>query len=110
MMRMNQRGAALGLVMVMAIVIATAIYGLLMMATSHARQAAFSSAALRARYASDAGMVWAYERLREDPTYCAGVGDAGDLDPPPIGGLAVDVVITDCGTANPKIAATTVDF
>jgi Tfp pilus assembly protein PilX len=94
----QERGAALTITIMIALITAIALYAILMMASSQARQAAFTASRLRARYAAEIGLVWAQQRLRDNPAYC------GDPDPPVVGGVAIDVVMTDCGTPNPKIA------
>ena len=49
---------------------------------------------VQARYASEAGLVWAMQCLWANPAYC------GTPDPPSLGGLGVDVTVTDCGANN----------
>ena len=99
----RERGAALAITIMIALLMSISIYAILVMASSQARQAAFNLASIRARYAAEVGLVWAQQRLRADSTYCAGDGATGDPDPPAIGGMAIDVVMTGCGTPTPKI-------
>ena len=99
------RGAVLAMMIMMALVAAISIYAILFMASSQARQAAFSLSSIRARYAAEVGLVWAQQRLQENPGYCPGLGALGDPDPPAVGGIAIDVVRADCVSPTPKITA-----
>lgn len=89
----RERGAALAIALGLALVSATAVYTMLLLATAQAGQARFYRQRLQVGYASaEAALVWAQERLRVDPTYC------GDPDPPVINGVQVDVRVFDAGS------------
>jgi hypothetical protein len=96
----RERGAALAITIMIAVIMSISIYAILVMASSQARQAAFNQSSIRARYAAEVGLVWAQQRLRADSTYC------GDPPPPPIGGMVINVIVNEgvCPPpASPKI-------
>ena len=108
-MRSHQRGMILGLVIVTAFIAAVAAYTILVVAASQARQGRFWRERFRSRYAAEAGVVWAMERLWADPTYC------GTPDPPPfdtngdgVPDATVDVSVTGCGGASRTLSAVVV--
>ena len=107
-MRSTQRGMVLGIVVVMAFIAAVASYTILLVAASQARQGQFWRQRFRARYAAEAGIVWAMERLWANQAYC------GAPDPPPfdtdgdgVADTTVDVTMSGCGggAANRTISA-----
>ncbi len=101
----HERGAALAMMIMMALVAAISIYAILFMASGQARQAAFTASSIRARYAAEVGLVWAQQRLQKNPAYC------GNPGPPLISGMLVNVVVTGAcsgGSDPPKIAVTVV--
>ncbi len=101
----HERGAALAMMIMMALVASISIYAILFMASSQARQAAFTASSVRARYAAEVGLVWAQQQLRADSTYC------GNPPPPPIQGMAINVIVNEgvCPPpASPKIRVTVV--
>jgi len=104
----RERGAALGLVIITAVVFAVAAFAALTMALSRAQVAnTIGPERLRSNYAAEAGLVWAMERLWADPTWGSGVGGPPDLVVPndmngdgviaPGEGVSVDVQIAACG-------------
>ena len=97
--RVAKRGAVLAVVVGVAIVAAIAAYAILLMVLAQGRHARFYRERLRARYAAEAGIVWAQQRLWRDPTYCGSPG------PPAIEGLAVTVTISDCTAGSAKVIA-----
>lgn len=95
----RERGAALAITIVTALLMAISIYAILVMASSQARQAAFNLSSIRARYAAEVGLVWAQQRLRANSNYC------GDPDPPltAVAGMSINVIVTgaSCGGSGP---------
>jgi hypothetical protein len=79
-------------------------YAVLMLARSQALQARFYRERVRGRYTAEAGIVWAQQRLWNDPTYC------GSPDPPVMDGLAIDVSVTNCGVANTHVISSKVTY
>ena len=70
-MRNNERGAAVLILLVIgAIVFAVMAYAVLAMSVSKKDLSHYEEDRMRARYAAEAGMVWAYQRLWADPDYC----------------------------------------
>ena len=62
-----RRGLVMGLVVITAVVMAIAAYSALFVALSLARlPSPFDATRVKARFASEAGVVWATERLYED--------------------------------------------
>lgn len=68
-MRANERGMALGIVIFSAIVFSVASFAVLNVAMSRAQTSTFQEGRVRARYAAEAGLVWARERLWADPGF-----------------------------------------
>ena len=85
------------MVAVTALMSAIAIYTVMSLALSQARQAQFYQERLVARNASEAGIVWAQQRLWEDPTYCGAPDPPAALFNPP---TTVNVSVTNCGAGN----------
>ena len=103
---MKERGMVLGIVVVMALVFSAAAFAALNVALSRSRRpGVFSNERyLRARYAAEAGVVWATQQLWGNPTECFSaspdhlVDDDGNSATPAI---PVDIVATPCPTASP---------
>ena len=69
----NERGIVLGMAIIAAIIFSIAAFAMLMMAMNQRRRIKeFDVDRLRARYAAEAGLVWAQERLWVDPNFCGG--------------------------------------
>jgi len=81
----QQRGAALLVVLFVALVGSVGVYGVLMTSMGMTRQSIGLSNALRARYAAEAGLVWARQRLWES---LQDFGGGTDLT---VNGMDVDV-------------------
>ena len=93
-MRNDERGVALGMVIVMALIFAVAAFGVMTLSVSRSQTSALQAHRLKAQYAAEAGLVWGMQRLWRDQTYC------GETDPPTLNGLNVDVTVTNCGPGN----------
>ena len=98
----NERGMALGFVLIIALLGAIAAYAILMLAISQARHSAFSQERPSARYAAEAGLVWARQRLWEDPTSCfpANPDLSVDADGDGTAETNVDIVASSCGATD----------
>ena len=83
---------------------AFASLAVLQLAISQTQHAKFHENRTRSRYAAEAGIVWAQQRLLNDPTYC------GVPDPPAIDGIAVTVTVTNCGAGNTHAVSARVDY
>jgi len=94
MRALQERGNTLGVSILTAIICSIAAYLILFLATGQARHARFYRQRVRARYAAEAAIVWAQQRLRADPTYC------NTSNPPPLEGYQVQVTVTNCGAGN----------
>ena len=92
-MRARERGFVLGAVAVSSIVFSIAAFTALTVALSGRRQSTqFHEQRLSARYAAEAGLVWAMQQLQADPSFSS---PAGNVDVT-VGGLEVDVVVPPC--------------
>jgi hypothetical protein len=70
-MRRNERGFALGVVLMSSIIFAIAAFGVLTLALSRTQQASFlGESSIRARYAAEMGLVKAMQKLWVDPDEC----------------------------------------
>lgn len=84
----EQRGAALAMVVLVAVCFSIAAFTALILALSRARTKDFYKRRAVAQYAAEAGLVWATQRLWADGTYCGVPG------PPPINGLTVTITVS----------------
>ncbi|HEX9780400.1 MAG TPA: hypothetical protein VGB20_04220 [bacterium] len=99
----GERGAVLGLMIILAFVAAIVAYGNVMMAISQSRQSQWWHERPPARYAAEAGLVIAQERLWANPNYCASNdvvpidvdGNGSTTDP---GDLSVAITVQPCGS------------
>lgn len=87
----NQRGMALILATVVALICAAGTYAMLMMATSQARWSVAVTQHEQARYLSEAGVIWATQRIWQDPAFCTGGPQLI-----PLAGASVEVTVTNC--------------
>ena len=102
----------MAMVLVTAVIFSIAAFGALTMAVSRARQANYvSEDRIRARYAAEAGLVWAMQQLWANPAtfpnVCCNAGCAGtkqsaswpiDTDGGgPLPATNVDVAVDNCG-------------
>lgn len=118
-MRLDERGLALGVVLIMTILFSVAAYGIVAFTQGGVQRSAVNVDRLRARYAAEAGLVYASQRLWIDPNYpaacCAPAGgcqgatqtDTRPLDTDGNGTNETNVLITvtNCG-ANRQHAIT----
>lgn len=108
----GERGAVLGMVIVIAVTTAIGAYTLLTMAASQARQAQAAGVNVQhtqARYAAEGGLVWAQQRLFTIPTWGS---SAGTIDVT-IGGMGVDIITNPpCGAppCPPRTLEARVDY
>ena len=94
----GKRGLALAMVIMAALLAAIAVYAMLLVATSQAKQGRFNVDRSRGRYAAEAGLVWAQQQLLKDPYW------PPSNNPNPfttIDGLRVDITILACGVTPP---------
>ena len=87
----NQRGFALVLATIVALLCSIGTYIMLTMAASQARWTTAMTRHERARYLAQAGMVWATQRIWQDPAFCTLGPQAVALQ-----GGAVEVTVTSC--------------
>lgn len=95
MKRRDERGFALVMATLIALLTAISVYTILTMVLAQARQGASVMGQQQAQYAAEAALVWAQQRLFIDPTWSSADGNT-DVT---IGGVPIDVVIPPC--ANP---------
>ena len=102
--RCSERGTmVLALTMITALLAAITSYAVLQLSVAYARQGRFFINRTPYRYAMEAGIVWAQDRLWSNPAFCsnAGVDPAGAAAPDlTVNGISVDVVVTNCGAGN----------
>lgn len=101
-MNRADRGAILAVTLMMALLAAIVAYTVLQLAVSQGRQGRFFRTQTTARYLAEAGMVFAYERLREEPDYCPDptAPVLVDTDGDQVGDAPVTIVVTNCGAGN----------
>lgn len=102
----TQRGAALAIVLLLALIGSIAAYGALMLAMSGARHAEFSAERTQARYVAEAGLVIALHKLWNDPFYCGGPETVTVAGAP----MSVEVTASDCAPDAPKVLSATVSY
>ena len=114
---MKRRGLVLGLVIITAVVMTIAAYTALFVALSLARRPGpMDEGQVRARFASEAGVIWAKERLYDnangmlDRVKAAAVGTSIPMVPPrpPLemtNGMSVDVSVVKRGADRYEIVA-----
>ena len=88
----NERGIALGIVTVMAFMLALAAAALMTVGLSRSSTSAKMRNRLQARYVAEAGLVKAMQKLWVDTAYCP----PAPGDSVPLGGLEAKVSMTDC--------------
>ena len=109
----HNRGSALGMVIITGVVFAIAAFSVLTMSFSGASHPAGTPQSFQARYAAEAGLVWAYERLWLDPNYpasscvtgpcTAACTDTIPIDTDgngPLPATNVNITVTNCGPNN----------
>ena len=107
----NERGVALGMVIVMALIFAVAAFGVMTLSVSRNQTSSRQAYRLRAQYAAEAGLVQATQRLWRDPTYpaascidgtCPACSPAGSslTDTATVAGTSVAITVTNCGAGN----------
>lgn len=106
-----RRGAILVVVIVTALLSAVAVYTIMLMTLSQARQATFFQDRAAAVNAAEGAIVWAQQKLMADETFCAGPGNdppSAMFTPP----TTVDVTIAPCGagTTNPRVITAKVTY
>jgi hypothetical protein len=92
----TERGAALSIAVITAILCAIGAYVVLMMATAQARHGKFFRQRNEARYVAEAGTVLAMQKLWNNPAYCGGPETVAT----PGGTTGVTVSVTNCGATN----------
>ena len=107
-MRHDERGMALGIVLMTSIVFAIAAYGVLTMAVSRAQQEDFfGDRRIRAHMAAEAGLVWAMQKLWADSNECAAFAGPNDFiidtydDADPLNDTTVDIIRIGCPAPGP---------
>ena len=92
----EKRGMVLGVAILTAIICAIASYVVLFLAVSQARHARFYHQRVRARYATEAAIVWAQQQLRADEAgFCPNWANAPQME-----GFQAQVKVTNCGVGN----------
>ncbi len=89
----GKRGLALAMVIMAALLTTIAAYAILLVATSQAKQGRFNADRTRTRYAAEAALVWAQQRLLADRTWSSAQGGSPDVT---IDGVPVDIIIPPC--------------
>ena len=90
----RERGAVLGLAIAVAVLAAIITFTVLQAAMNQAKIGKFYFDRTRSRYAAEAGITWAQQRLRANPAF---TDPAGDVDLVLDGTLNVDVTVPGCG-------------
>lgn len=93
----QDKGSVLLISILAALVSSIISYAVLFIATSQARQGRFQRERARVRYATEAAVVWAQQRLWQDPTWPGAACPSTSVN---IGGYSVTLNITNCGNPN----------
>lgn len=104
-----RRGATLAMVVVIAFLCAVAAYVVLFVALSEARRGRLFRERAMARYAGEAALVIAMQKLWADPGYCGGT-ELIDTNGDSVGDAPVVVTVTACGVGNVHQLLTNVTF
>lgn len=103
----KERGAVLALAVGVAFIASVSAFVILQLAIASSRRAQFYREQSHARYAAEAGIIWAQQRLWADPNYC------GNPDPPSATftpAVNVDVTVSNCGAGNLHVVNATVTY
>ena len=100
----RRRGVALVTVIIAAMVFSVAAYAVLFMSMSMSNRQSFSEKNVRARYAAEAGIVWAMQKMWTNPPTTAancfpGTNDVPNFDDdsnPSTPDVAIDIVAKPC--------------
>lgn len=120
---MARRGFSLIAVVILAIISAIAVYTILFIAMAHARFAKAQRQTAQARYPTEAGLVVAMQKLRNEaavpyPASCTG-GNVGttqittelvDTNGDSIGDKPVQITVTNCGVGNRHLVSARMTF
>lgn len=116
----NQRGAVLGIVVLIAIIGSIAAYTVLMLSVAGARQSLLATRRTQARYLAEAAMVVAMQQLWAEavtpyPGACVPGTDAVttellDTDGDGTGDAPVEVTVTNCGPGGSHAVAARVMY
>lgn len=90
--------------MVMAFVFGITAFAVLVTGMNRLQTARRTRDRALARYAAEAGLVFAMEQLWDTPAYC------GVPDPPSMNGYAIDVTVTSCGAGNAHTVSAAVTY
>ena len=88
-MSRHERGAILGLAIASAVLAAIITFAVLQAAMNQARIGKFYFDRTRSRYAAEAGITWAQQRLRTNPAFVEPLDGAADCVIPAAGGNIV---------------------
>ena len=97
----QERGAALGMVVLVAVCFSIAAFTALVLALSRVRQKDFYKRRAIAQYAAEASLVWAMQQLWVDDAYCGGSG-------PTVSGLTPTITVTSCIPGSSRTIQSTV--
>ena len=89
MMLRNERGAVLGLAIAVALLASIITFAVLQAAMNQSQIGKFYFDRTRSRYAAEAGIVWAQQRLRLNPAFTDPLDGAADCVMPAAGGNIV---------------------
>lgn len=93
----EEHGSALATTIGVALVCSVAAYTILFIARAQVGPAELFRERLRARYAAEAGVVWAQAQLWTDPNISFPAGDVDFVFSDARGDINVDVVVPPCG-------------
>ena len=69
------------MVLIAALVFSVALFAVLNMSLSHQQASSYNYSRYRSRYAAEAGMVWAMQKLWANPTWGSAAGWTSGSDP-----------------------------
>ena len=107
-MRRHERGLALGIVIISAVLFAILAYAVLEMSVNKSQLSGYEEKRIRARYAAEAGLVQAYEKLWANPAYCPPPGGENvlfDSDGDGTPDQTINIQVTNCAGTEHEIKA-----
>lgn len=95
----HERGLALGIIILSSVMFSAAAVAVLNFAVSNSQHADQQEGRLQDRYAAEAALVWAMQKLWANPSECFAANPDFSLDPDgggPLSAIKVDLITNPC--------------